>query len=170
MSKRVQITATEIGGAVTTLSIFHTEVTASNLIVSGVLPSELLGGYNVEMPDTATLLIAECESGECFEKTGSVSFTPYVQQTRWFTVNSDGNGTVSVISPVSAGPTTTFISQSVNFSNFSSFVISAASTYPIQFDGWYDAPTGGSLVSAVTPLTVTLNTYTSTDDFYARFS
>lgn len=170
MSKRINITGVDIGGAVTTLALYHTAITASNLITSSLTPAQLIAGYTAEVPDNVTTIFAECESGECNEKTGSVTFDTYNQNTRWFSVNSDGSGTVSITFPISDGPTTGSLEQSVNFTVYSQFVISAAASYPITFDGWYTAPTGGSLVSTDNPLTITLSTHTSTDDFYARFS
>lgn len=170
MSKQVILTGTELGGALSTLSIYHTSITGSNLVTSSITPQQLLDGLPVILPDNTTEVIIQCDSGECFEKTGSLTISPYVQSTRWFTVNAGAGGTVSVIAPVSAGPSSTFISQSVNFNNFNQFVISGDTTYPLSFTGWYDAPTGGSLISTSSPLTITLNDYPSTDDFYARFS
>lgn len=170
MSKSITITGLDIGGDVTTLALYHTIITASNLITSSLTPAQLIAGYTAEVPDGTTTIFAQCESGDCNERTGSVTFTPYSPNTRYFTVNSDGNGAVNIVAPISDGPTTGSLSQDVNFTVYSQFVISATATYPITFDGWYDTPTGGSLVSTNNPLTITNETFTSTDDFYARFS
>lgn len=170
MSRRVNIVGLFFGTDVEDMDIYHTEVTASNLITSSISTTELTTGLTFEIPDTATLVIANCTSGTCTGQTGSVEIPQYSPGTRYFTVNSDGDGTVEITAPVSAGPTTTFLSQSVNFNIYSSFTIEASATYPNSFDGWYDSATGGSLVTTDNPLTITLSTYTSTDDFYARFS
>lgn len=170
MARRVTVTGTFFGTDVTDMDLYYTEVTASNLITSSISTTELANGLSFDIPDDATLVIARCSGSVCLGQTGSVTIPLYTQGTRWFTVNSDGSGTVQINAPVSDGPTTTFLSQSVNFNIYSSFTIEASATYPITFDGWYDSASGGSLLSTDNPLTITLSTYTSTDDFYARFS
>lgn len=170
MSRKVTINATQLGFELTLMDIYHTSVTGSNLLTSSITPAQLTSGLTLVAPDDATLFIAKCTSGKCTDFTGSIEIPLYSQSTRYFTVNSDGNGTVAITAPVSAGPTTGTLTQNVNFKIYPIFSITAVATYPYTFQGWYTASTGGSLVSTNATLAIELNTYTSTDDFYARFS
>ena len=173
MPKVVRIQATEIGADVDLVSLYHTEVSGSNLISSSLTADDLATGFLINVPDSVNEFYLRAENGACFDKTGSASVTPYSPNTRYFTVNSDGDGTVEVSLPTPAGPTSGSITQSVNFVNHSFFVIDAASVYPIQFDGWHDKPSGSAgatLLSTDYNLSITLNTFTGSDDFYAYFS
>jgi hypothetical protein len=169
MSRKITLNATQLGSELTLMDIYHTEVTGSNLLTSSISTAQLTAGITLTAPDDATLFIAQCTSGKCNELTGSVEIPVYSQSTRYFTVNSDGNGTVSITTPVSAGPTTGTLSQSVNFNVYPLFTITAAATYPFTFQGWYTAAIGGILLTTNSTLSVTLDTVTLTDDFYARF-
>lgn len=169
MSRKVTLNATQLGSDLTLMDFYHTVVTGSNLLTSSITTAQLTEGITLTAPDDATLFIAQCVSGKCNNLTGSVEVPIYSQSTRYFTVNSDGFGTVSITAPVSAGPSITTLSQSVNFNIYPLFTITAAPIYPYTFQGWYTAASGGTLISTNATLSVTLDTFTATDDFYGIF-
>ena len=169
MSRTITLNATQLGSDLTLMDIYHTEVTGSNLLTSSISTAQLTNGITLNAPDDATLFIAQCTSGKCRQLTGSIEIPLYSQSTRYFTVNSDGNGTVSVTAPIPAGPTLTTLSQSVNFNIYPLFTITAAPIYPYAFQGWYTAASGGTLLSTNSTLAITLDTFTATDDFYGIF-
>lgn len=170
MSRSITINATQLGTDLSLMDFYHTEVTGSNLLTSSITTAQLTEGITLTAPDDATLFIAQCNTGKCRGVTGSVEVPLYSQSTRYFTVNSDGFGTVSITAPISAGPSTTTLSQNVNFNIYPLFTITAAPVYPYTFQGWYTAASGGTLISTNATLSVTLDTFTDTDDFYAIFS
>jgi len=178
MSKRVFIRATTIGRDITALDVYHTSITASNLLDSGVPKADLLSGSYYIVDDNITEFIAVCnDEGECQDQSGSLSIASFNINIRYFDIHStDSEGTVQIVYPIADGPSVGTLTQEVDFRTYSSFVIQAdASTaYPrlSGFSGWYDAPTSGNLISTNNPLTITSNTFTGSrgDSFYAVFS
>ena len=171
MSKKVTLTATDVGSDIGLINIYHTIVTGSNLLTGSVPGSQLLTtGYEFIVDDSVNLFIAQAADGACLNFTGSISVTGEDLTTRFFRVYSDGNGTVEQTAPVSKGPTTTSFSSSVDYTVHSLFTIEATETYPYSFDGWYDAPTAGALISTNNPLSVGLTDFSSENEFYAYFS
>lgn len=171
--KTVRLQTSLVGDDVTTVSIYHTEITGSKLITSSITPEQLNAGLLLNVEDNQNEFLLRVEGGECFNVSSSASITPYSPNTRYFTVNSDGLGTVGSSLPTTIAPTTGSFSTSVNFSIHSFFVIDADSTYPVTFDGWYDKPTGepgANLLDTGSTLSITKTTFTTTDDFYAYFS
>lgn len=177
MSRKYLIKGTELGTDLTNLALYHTEVTASNLLVASVTASVLdNGGVIVEIPDDATTIISRCIDGDCSARTGSLQITPYSPNTRYFEVISDGQGYVSAILPDAIGPVTSSFTATVNYLADPLFVIEADSPYypGFQFQGWYNAVSGsGTLISSNTQLSIGQNDFTGslTDDkIYAYFS
>jgi len=179
MSKRVFIQATTIGRDITTLDLFHTAVTASNLIESNIPKADLLSGSYYVVDDNITQFIASCnDSGECQAETGSITFGSFSPSIRRFDVAStDAEATVSITYPVAAGPTTGSLEQVVDFREYATFVIQADASpaYPrlSEFTGWYDkASEPHTLISNNNPLTIGLTSFTGSrgDNFFAVFS
>lgn len=174
MSRKYRITGLELGDDLTDLALYHTEITASNLLVASVTSSILAGdGITVEVPDDATSIIAKCISGDCNERTGSLIITPYSPNTRYFDVFSDGQGYVSALLPTVVAQTSGSFTATVNYNVDSLFVIEATDFYPYTFEGWFNDVSGsGTLLSSNTQLWIGQNDYTSSlvgDKIYAYF-
>jgi hypothetical protein len=179
MSKRVFIQATTVGRDINALDIFHTAVTASNLIESNVSKADLISGRYYIVDDNINTFIASCnDAGECQAETGSVTFSTFSPSIRRFDVTStDAEATVAITYPISAGPTTGSLEQIVDFRTYASFVIQAdpSPAYPrlSAFTGWYDkASAPHTLISNDNPLTIAESTFTGSrgDNFFAVFS
>ena len=179
MSKKVFLQASTIGRDISTLDIFHTAVTASNLIESSVPKDDLLSGSYYVVDDNINHFIASCnDSGECQDSTGSITFESFSPSIRRFDVTStDTEATVAITYPVAAGPTTGSLEQVVDFRQYATFVIQADASpaYPrlSEFTGWYDkASTPHTLISNDNPLTIGLTSFTGSrgDNFFAVFS
>lgn len=163
-----------LGFDLTVLEIYHTSITASNLIAT-ISASALTGSQTLQIdniPDSYETFWAQCTSGNCNGTTASLSVIGSGNPaTRFFDVHSvSSTSTVEITTPIADGPSTTTLSQSVNFNDFTLFTIQANPTYPETFDGWYDSETGGNQWTSSNPLSIELNTFTGSDQFYARFS
>ena len=163
-----------LGFDLTVLEIYHTAITASNLLAT-ISASDLTGSNNLQidnLPDSYSTFFAKCTSGPCQNTTASLTVVGSASpSTRYFDVHSTSTtSTVSITFPVAAGPTTGSLSQTVSFIDFALFTIQANAAYPETFAGWYDSATGGSLWTASNPLSITNTTFTGSDQFYARFS
>ena len=181
MSKRVFIQATTVGRDITALDIYHTSITASNLLESNVAKDDLISGNYYIVDDNTTEFIAVCnDAGECQDQTGSLSISTFSPSIRFFDVYStDPTATVEITYPIADGPipsTSGSLSQTVDFRTYPSFIIQADASpaYPdlTGFAGWYDAPSSGNLLSTNNPLTISQNSFTGSrgDNFYAVFS
>lgn len=178
MPKILRVKLPQVGGDISTVSIYHTAITGSNLIAENVSASLLTGsGIEYTVDDDITTIFAQVEDGgDCQLTTGSDTSTLWGHQVRYFEVYAVGSSdaTVEITSPVTLGPTTSEVSASVDFRDHSTAVFTADASpgYPdvSTFDGWYTAETGGELHSTNNPITVTLTTFTGSDAFYARFS
>ena len=174
MSRKYLIKGIELGTDLTNLALYHTEVTASNLLVASVTSSVLdSGGVIVEIPDDATTIISRCIDGDCSARTGSLQINPYLPNTRFFEVISDGQGYISAILPDVVSQTTSSFTSTVNYNVDSVFVIEASDIYPYNFEGWYNQVSGsGTLISSNAQLSIGQNDFTGslTDDkIYAYF-
>lgn len=173
MSRRIRLQVSgSLGRDLTTVSIYHTSVDAGNLLTSSITASELNAGILFDVGDSTSSFWAKSDDGKCLNVSQSVT-VQNVGNTRYFTVASDGQGTVQINAPVSAGPTTGSLTQNVNFNVHSVFTIEATATYPATFDGWYNKASGSSgetQWSTNNPLTITNTTFTGSDGFYAYFS
>ena len=175
MSKRVRLYAQTVGGDITSMSLYHTTFAEENKLAENISPSTLQNeGVIVTVPDGVnTFWSRVTDSGSCRNVTSSFTNTLFNPSKRYFTVANSGSltNTVQINSPVAAGPTTSSVSQTVDFDNVSSMIIQASFVYPdyTAFNGWYTNETGGTLISTDNPLTVTRNTHTSSDNFWARF-
>jgi len=171
MSKKVKLTATDLGTDVGLIDIYHTSTVPANLLTSSISASVLTTtGIEFIVDDSVTFFIAKAIDGECLNSTGSISVTGESITTRYFDVFSDGNGTVEETAPFVVSPTTSSFAQTVDYTVYSTFTIEATETYPFTFDGWYDAETAGSLITTTNPLSITLTDFPSNNNFYARFS
>jgi len=178
MSKQVFIQATAVGRDISTLDIYHTSITGSNLLASNVPKADLQTGLYYIVDDDVTNFFTSCnDGGECQDSTGSLSISTYSPNIRYFNVHStDIEATVEITYPVADGPTTGSLSQTVDFRVYPTFAINADASpaYPrlSTFTGWYDAASSGNLISTSNPLTITQNTFTGSrgDEFYAIFS
>lgn len=173
MSRRIRLQVSgSLGRDLTTVSIYHTEVHADNLLTASITASELNAGILFDVGDSTSSFWAKSDDGKCLNTSQSITVAS-VGNTRYFTVASDGEGTVQINAPVSAAATTGSLSQVVNFNIHSVFTIEATATYPVTFDGWYNKPsgsTGETQWSTDSTLTITNTTFTGSDGFYAYFS
>ena len=176
MSKQIKLTANGIGGDVQLMDIYHTApLTASYLISSSVTPAQLTGsGLVFEVADDVTSFWAYATTGSCLGFSGSITSSIYSPNTRYMSFNASGsneNGTIEMDSPFTINATTSSFTASVNFATFTQAPVTATShTYPDdQFEGWYYSPTSSTPFSVSPTLTLTLNTFTGSDDFYAFF-
>lgn len=177
MPKQIKLTANNIGGDVQLMDIYHTAVlTGSNLISSSVTPAQLTGsGITFTVADDVTTFFAYAATGSCLGQSGSVTASVYSPNTRYlsfFASGSNENGTIEMDSPFTIAATTSSFSSSVNFSIYSQATITATShTYPDdQFQGWYYSNTSSAAFFTGSTLTLTLNTFTGSDDIYAFFA
>lgn len=171
MSRKVRLSATSIGGDLTTVDIYQISASVEYLLTSSIDATQLLGsGLQFIISESANTIVVRGNQNPCFNVTSSVAVS-YPQTIRYFDVFSDGDGTVQINTPVPAGPTTTVVSQSVDFAVYSTFVIEGTATYPTTFQGWYNGPSGSGagLLSTNNPLTVTQTTFTGSDAFYGYF-
>ena len=178
MAKSIRIYAQTVGGDITSMSLYHTSINASNLIASGVSPAQLTGsGVTATVPDSATLFWAKVtDSGSCNNVSSSFTNTLFQPNKRYFNIinsSSVGPNTVSIISPTAAGPSTGSIEQTVDFLNNSSLICRADFSYPdyTAFKGWFSSEVSSSatFISSDNPLTITNSTFTGSDSFYAHF-
>lgn len=179
MAKVVNIFLAQAGGDISTVDLYHTSVTGSNLLQAGISASLFTegSGINYTVDDNVDTFIAVVnDGGECQLTSGSFSssyFQPYI---RYFHIEAVGtsDATVELTYPESQGPTTDSIDIDVDFRDYSYVTIVAdeSAGYPAvsSFDGWYTEETGGTLHSTSNTLTITLDTFTASDNFYARFS
>ena len=177
MPKQIKLTAQNIGTDVQLMDIYHTAVlTGSNLISSSVTPAQLTGsGITFTVEDDITTFFAYAATGSCLGQSGSVTASVYSPNTRYLTFFGSGsneNGTIEMDSPFTITATTSSFSASVNFSIYSQATITATShTYPDdQFQGWYYSATSSAAFFTGSTLTLTLNTFTGSDDIYAFFA
>jgi len=175
MSKLVKLTGIELGGDIDTVEIYHTSITASNLISSSVSASVLTGsGVTFVVEDSVTEFFCYVSGGACLGTTGSITASVYSPSTRYFTFGVSGSnidtGSVEMISPFSIGPTQTTFTASVNFNTYASATVEAyAGTYPNDtFVGWYYSGSSTQLQTDRT-LTLTNTTFTGSDDIVAYF-
>ena len=174
MSKKIKITGVEIGGDIGVVDIYHTAITASNLISASVSASLLTGsGIEFVVDDNITEFIAYASGGLCLGTSGSITASVYSPNTRYFsfaTSGSDEGGTIEMSSPFTIDATETSFTASVNFATYASATVVAQEfTYPDdQFVGWYYSGTT-TQISTNPTLTLTLNTFTGSDDFVAFF-
>ena len=75
-------------------------------------------------------------------------------------------------SPFTITATTSSFTSSVNFSIYTQATVTATSdTYPDdQFQGWYYSNTSSAAFFTGSVLTLTLDTFTGSDDIYAFFT
>jgi len=174
MSRRVRITAQEVGGDIQTVEIYHTAITGSNLILSGITREQLFLGVTATVPDDATVFLAQSTIGvgPCYPETGSFTVDKYRPNQRYFTVEAGTGGQVEQTAPFTIALTSSF-SQSVNYNEYTSFNINASATYPYEFEGWYTASgaSAGALISTDNPLSITQYEFTGslTDSIFANF-
>jgi len=174
MSRKIKLTATNVGGDLTTVDIYQISSSIEYLLTSSVSADSLLGdGFEFIISESADLIVVRSNDGVCLNQTSSVAVS-YPQTKRFFDVYSDGDGSVQINSPVTAGPTSGSapLQQTVDFAVYSTFVIEGTPTYPNSFDGWYNGPegSGAGLISTDNPLTITQTTFTGSDAFYGYFS
>lgn len=176
MSRKYRLIGTELGTDLTNVALYHTEITASNLLVASIT-SSLLGstGVVVEIPDDVTVILSKCLDGDCRERTGSLTIRPYTPNTRYFDVFSDGQGYVFSVLPTVTSPVTSSFTAEVNYTVDSVFVVEADNSYypGYQFQGWYNDISGsGTLLSSNTQLSIGQNDFTASltgDKLYAYF-
>lgn len=176
MPKLVKLVGTEIGGDIDTVDIYHTSITSSNLISSSVSASLLTGsGVTFEVADSVTTFYAYVSGGLCLGASGSVTASVYSPNTRYLSFDVSGSdhdvGTIEMVSPFSIGPTASAFTASVNFNTYATATIEAqGGTYPNDvFTGWYYSGSSTAF-STNSTLTLTLSTFTGSDDIYAYFT
>lgn len=175
MPKKVTLTATDIGADITTVELYHTSITASNLISSSVSASVLTGsGVTFVVEDDVSTFLAYASGGLCLGTSGSLTSSVYSPNTRYFTFytsGSDEGGTVEMTYPFTIAATTTNFTASVNFVTYGNAVVVASEpSYPDdQFQGWYYSPSSSTAFSTDPTLTLTNTTFTGSDDIYAFF-
>jgi len=175
MSKSIKLYASSIGGYIASMSLYHTSIAPANIIAENITPAQLTGsGVTVQVADGVdTFWALVSDSGDCTQVSASFSNSVFQPNKRYFNVANSGSltNTVQINAPITAGPTTSSLEQTVNFVNHSAFIIEASYVYPdyTAFLGWYDSETGGNLISTANPLTITQTTFTGSDSFWARF-
>lgn len=175
MPKKIVLTGLDIGGDISTVDIYHTSITASNLISASVSASILTStGISFIVEDSVTDFFAKCnDGGFCQDASGSISASVYSPNTRYLdfsTSGSDEGGSIEMTYPTTIPATTSSFSASVNFLTYAYANVEANnSVYPDdQFQGWYYS--GSSTLLSTNPvLTITKTTYTGSDSFVAFF-
>lgn len=175
MSKTIRIKANTAGGDIATVNLYHTAILPANLLATNVTVGTLTGsGVLVTVNDDVTTFLTQVtDAGLCNAETSSITSNYFEPNKRYFQVINSGSvgNTVQITYPTATDPTTSSVSQTVDFQNYASFVIRGDFSYPdyTSFQGWFDAEHAGTLISTNNPLTVTRDTFTQGDKFYARF-
>ena len=179
MSKRVRIQVSgSLGADLTTISIYKNEISASNLLTASITASALTDGIFFDVEDDIYDFVARADDGACINTSGSVT-VENAANTRYFNVISDGDGSVQVNAPTPVDATSGSISQKVNFNVHSLFTIEATTTgygyaYGNNFQGWYHVASGSTptptLLSSASVISITNDTFTDSDNFYAYFA
>ena len=74
MSRKFRLTGLQLGSDLQNLDIYHTSITASNLLVSDITASLLAStGIVVEVDDNVTTFIARAKDGDCNNRSGSLN-------------------------------------------------------------------------------------------------
>jgi len=175
MPKKIKLQASDLGGDISTVDIYHTSIDPLNLISSSVSASVLTDpGIFFTVEDSVVDFFAKCnDGGFCQDVTGSISASAYSPNTRYLSFGTSGSGTgdsIQMTYPSSIGPGT-FFTASINYLTYAFTTVEATdnNTYPIAvFQGWYYSGSSTLLTSDST-LTVTKNTFTGSDDFVAFF-
>ena len=184
MPRKYTLTASSLGADTDIVDIYHTSVTVGNLLTSSISASSLLTGVELLVNDNTSSFIVVNSSTACSGSSGSVDEGVYEPNTRFFTLivsdtnqNAAGSGTgsISITSPVAAGPSATTLSQTVDFDTYSTFTATATDTTNFDFTGWYTSSltSSGALISTNSTLNITENDYTHSlreDIFYAVYS
>lgn len=175
MPKKIVLTGLDIGGDISTVDIYHTSITASNLISASVSASILTGsGISFIVEDSVTDFFAKCnDGGFCQDATGSISASVYSPNTRYLefsTSGSDQGGSIEMAYPFTIGPVTSSFTASVNFLTYAYASVEAnSSTYPTdQFQGWYYSGSS-TLLTTNSTLTLTNTTFTGSEKIVAFF-
>ena len=178
MSKLVNLFLAQVGGDISTVDIYHTSINSGSLLESNISASLLTApGVSYTVDDAVTTFIAVVnDGGLCDLTTGSFSSTFFRPYVRYFNVIAVGDNecTVEISYPTALGPSTGTLELEVDFRTYNYITIKAnpIATYPLiaTFEGWYTQEIGGSLLSNSSELTITLDTYRTSDSFYARFN
>jgi hypothetical protein len=184
MPRKYTLTATSLGVDTDIVDIYHTSVTAGNLLTSSISASSLLTGVELIVNDNTSSFIVVNSSTACSGSSGSVDEGVYEPNTRFFELivadtnavaAGSGTGSISISSPTSAGPSSTSLTQTVDFDAASTFTTTATGNSNYDFTGWYTSSltSSGALISTNATLNITENAYTHSlreDRFYAVFS
>jgi hypothetical protein len=183
MARVYKLYVTDIGGDVQNVDIYHTAVTASNLIEANVTASRLITGTGVEVTveDDVNKFIAYVSGSDelCHLKSGSLTLNTVVKGVRYFEVAAFGDGLVSSVNPPTI-PSQSF-SQSIDYRIPGQMLtIKAECTSPTEVIGfYYDEPTEVNFISSGSgdahERYLTFNSLThltgSVDDYiYVKFS
>ena len=175
MPKVIRLQTTSLGGDIDSVDIYHTSITASNLISASVSSSLLTGsGATFVVDDNVNTFWAHVSGGLCAETTSSITASAYSPNTRYltfYTSGSDEGGSIEMIYPNAIAATTSSFTASVNFIDFAYASIQANEpTYPDdQFQGWYYSNDRSNAFSTSPTLTLTNTTFTGSDVIYAYF-
>ena len=177
MPRRIRLQASFIGGDVSNVDIFHTTGSAQNRLAQNIATGSLLDpGVEVDAPDSATHFFARVIGGVCALVTGSLDVANNDVTKRFFTFKSadqDGNTTnpnfacYAVSDPLFEDGLGSFgfgndasLNVAKNYEDGGQITITASPVYPYTFVGFYS---GSTLLSATSPLTITVNDYTGSN-------
>jgi len=78
MFKSLKLQSTKVGTDVTSMDIYHTTVTGSNLLLANVTPAQLAAGVTLyDVPDTVSTIVIQASAGTCSGSLGSTSVYTY---------------------------------------------------------------------------------------------
>lgn len=184
MPKQITLVGTSFGFDINSgsLDVYHTSTGSQDNFLTGSLSTSSFDspGVIVTIPDTATQIIIACNTGSCSGSSQSfnVAYSPAYRFFDFFTAGT-GTGSIEAITPTSAGPSQTSITNyTVNFNTNPVVVISSSFTPSgNKFEGWYQSSnTSSTQWTASAVLTMGLNDFTASnpthaqDDFYAIFT
>lgn len=176
MSKVIKISATTIGDSISTLALYHTAITASNLLSASVSASVLTGsGATVTVEDNVTTFYAVCnDGGFCDGETVSLTVSLFNPTTRWFnfyTSGSDEGGSIEMTYPFTISATTSSFTASVDFTTYPNAVVEAndGAGFDDIFQGWYYSNSRNTSFSTSSIITLTDTTFTGSSTIYGWF-
>ena len=172
--KTVKLQNTINSADMLTLKIYHTAITGSNLLTSSVSQSgvftgqDLFDGLEFQVEDDVNQFFVE--NLTLCTNIGSGSLTENSNVIEFYTMGSDGNGSILAIGSSTKSTTSGHFTLRQNFSTDPSLTVTATGIYPNEFSGWYsNSSYTGSILSTANPLTLVSGSFNSHNTWYAKF-
>lgn len=171
--KTVRIKNTVNSADMNILQIYHTAITASNLLTSSVSQSgeftgeDLYKGLDFQVEDDVAQFFVQ-NITRC-TNLGSGSLTENSNVVEFYTIDAGDYGSVVIRGTVTR-TTTTSTTVRQNFSTHPTLQLDVAASYPYEFGGWWDNPDlTGEPLSTDNPTTLYSGSFDSTTSLYVGY-